>query len=710
MNFNHVKKLILTLTLIATAALQAANYDIRYLQENAAGKIVERTMTVVPGQYLQVDGSGQLQMISGSALKSALTLNNVENTALSTWAGSTSITTLGTIATGSVPWSIVTSRATTLSGYGITDAQPLDSDLTAIAALTTTSTGRSLLSIADAAAGRAALTLGNVENTALSTWAGSTAITTLGTIATGSVPWSLVTTRPTTLSGYGITDAQPLDSDLTAIAALTTTSTGRGLLEIANQAAGRTALGATTVGSNLFTLTNPGSISIPLINADHSVTATATTGTGSIVRSIAPVLSTSYSGTPASNTALNTTIQYSNNAADGIGTQVGILGKAHLSGGTGGINLGSPSLIGVSGEIYVTGSQSILGGLSGLQSLTVHDGSGTLASMYGVHARTPAGSGPITTAYGVYAAPQARSGVGTSYGFYSAGAADINYINGSFTLNGSGLYGDAAGDSHAFRGTVTAQDATTASASSVLTRSSMDDRMIEYASRVHHYVYNASNFTRISNGGTVTSSFGGSAWTLAATSANNSEAWVIPMFHAPQTATAGSFLTLASRWSLSFTMVASNLRTSANTAFWVRMGIGASNGGGFSGSPGTTTNVNGVGFSVLGGSITPYAYAGSLATGTPVTIDAAVNIGIPVTWRIDCTPVGGGNSTIAVSYRGRDQTWKSGGTVSVASTTDINYAALGIGVINNGTGETFNATVLGSIKFVLLDQISNPNP
>lgn len=41
--------------------------------------------------------------LSYSTVKSALALNNVENTALSTWAGSTNITTLGTIATGVIP-------------------------------------------------------------------------------------------------------------------------------------------------------------------------------------------------------------------------------------------------------------------------------------------------------------------------------------------------------------------------------------------------------------------------------------------------------------------------------------------------------------------------------------------------------------------------------------------------------------------------------
>lgn len=69
--------------------------------------------------------------------------------------------------------------------------QPLDSDLTTIAGLTAT-TDNFLVSVASAWASRTpaqvktTLALNNVENTALSTWAGTSSITTLGTIATGT--------------------------------------------------------------------------------------------------------------------------------------------------------------------------------------------------------------------------------------------------------------------------------------------------------------------------------------------------------------------------------------------------------------------------------------------------------------------------------------------------------------------------------------------
>lgn len=83
-----------------------------------------------------------------------------------------------------------------------TDVQAYDSDLAAIAALATTSFGRSFLALADAAASRTYVGLGSVENTALSTWAGSTNLVTLGTIATGT--WN-GTTIAVANGGTGLT-------------------------------------------------------------------------------------------------------------------------------------------------------------------------------------------------------------------------------------------------------------------------------------------------------------------------------------------------------------------------------------------------------------------------------------------------------------------------------------------------------------------------
>lgn len=186
--------------------------------------------------------TGDPEDLTASQVKTILSLNNVENTALSTWAGSTNITTLGTIGSGTWNGGVIGS---TYGGTGVNNAgrtltigsnsggitftnlgailtvngaggsvtgtntgdqdlsgyltiasaastyQPLDSDLTTIAGLTAT-TDNFIVSVASAWASRTptqvktTLALNNVENTALSTWVGSTNITTLGTIATGT--------------------------------------------------------------------------------------------------------------------------------------------------------------------------------------------------------------------------------------------------------------------------------------------------------------------------------------------------------------------------------------------------------------------------------------------------------------------------------------------------------------------------------------------
>ena len=98
--------------------------------------------------------------------------------------------------TGTQAWSTITSTPTTLAGYGIVDSitaalaastyQPLTSNLTTYSGITPSANVQTLLGAANYAAFKASLSLGNVENTALSTWTGSTSIVTLGTISIGT--------------------------------------------------------------------------------------------------------------------------------------------------------------------------------------------------------------------------------------------------------------------------------------------------------------------------------------------------------------------------------------------------------------------------------------------------------------------------------------------------------------------------------------------
>lgn len=117
-----------------------------------------------------------------------------------------------------VAWSKVSGTPTTLAGYGISDGitsaavaagyQPLDSDLTAIAALTTTSFGRSLLTQADAAATRT--TIGAGTSNFDGAYSSLSSIPSTFTPAAHTQAWSTITSTPTTLSGYGIVDAVAL--------------------------------------------------------------------------------------------------------------------------------------------------------------------------------------------------------------------------------------------------------------------------------------------------------------------------------------------------------------------------------------------------------------------------------------------------------------------------------------------------------------------
>ncbi|HTJ77939.1 MAG TPA: hypothetical protein VL357_03010 [Rariglobus sp.] len=303
-----------------------------------------------------------LVLFSGRAQAASTLIGNTTLAAGTTFtaaSGSTVDLSAATVVFGSssIDWSKLTGTPTTLTGYGITDAQPLDSDLTSIAALTTTTFGRSLLTQADAAATRTTLGLvigTNVEawSANLDTWSGKTPyagtlVIASGKTLTASNTLTLTATDGSTLAiGAGgtlgtaaYTDAtayQPLDSDLTSIAALTTTSNGRSLLTASTlTAAGlgltngstidswgaKTAPSGTVVGSSdSQTLTNK-TLTSPTLTSP-TVTGTAVLpSTTSIGTTTATELGYVHNVTSAIQTQLTANASASSTNATAISTE-----------------------------------------------------------------------------------------------------------------------------------------------------------------------------------------------------------------------------------------------------------------------------------------------------------------------------------------------------------------------------------------------------
>ena len=117
-------------------------------------------------------------------------------------------------------------------------------------------------------------------------------ITATGTAVTIAPAFSSITSKPTTLNGYGITDAQPLDATLTAVAGVTTaadkvvyftaadtattmtvTSAARSLLDDTSSSAMLTTLGAAPLASPVLT----GTPTTPTASPNTNTTQIAST-------------------------------------------------------------------------------------------------------------------------------------------------------------------------------------------------------------------------------------------------------------------------------------------------------------------------------------------------------------------------------------------------------------------------------------------------
>jgi hypothetical protein len=181
-----------------------------------AGAVIEPDLNTdvaaVDGDFLQYDSTGtNFTWRSASEVKTDLSLGNVENTALSTWAGSTAMTTLGTIATG--VW-----QATALTDTYVSDT------------ITVGASGSVSDSALSANVSKLGTTIGPTELD----------ISDFGDFTCNGTTCALDATYLT--SGSIGVSVQAYDADLTTYAGITPTANTQTFLGAANYAAMRTQL------------------------------------------------------------------------------------------------------------------------------------------------------------------------------------------------------------------------------------------------------------------------------------------------------------------------------------------------------------------------------------------------------------------------------------------------------------------------------------
>lgn len=162
---------------------------------------------------------------------------------------------------------------------------------------------------------------------------------TAATNVTITPAFSSLTGKPTTLSGYGITDGQPLDSDLTTIAGLTAT-TDNFIVSVSSAWASRTPAQVKTtlglvIGTNVQAWDTDLDTWAAVTRASGFDTFTATpssanlktlitdeTGSGALVFATSPTLVTPILGTPSSGTLTSCTGLPISTGLTGAGTGV----------------------------------------------------------------------------------------------------------------------------------------------------------------------------------------------------------------------------------------------------------------------------------------------------------------------------------------------------------------------------------------------------
>lgn len=207
----------------------------------------------------------------------------------------------------------LTSVPTTLSGYGITDAQPLDADLTAIAALSTTTYGRSLLTAANAAGGRTLLlSAASGANSDITSLTGLTTALSVAQGGTGSTTASAARTALSAAASGSNTDITSLSAPALGAATATTQSPGDNTTKVST-----TAFVTAAVAANVPTFANPSAtIGLSAVNG-AATTSMRSDAAPAIGQAITPTWSAlhTFSQAPASNTAVDSIVLTDTTAA-----------------------------------------------------------------------------------------------------------------------------------------------------------------------------------------------------------------------------------------------------------------------------------------------------------------------------------------------------------------------------------------------------------
>lgn len=310
--------------------------------------------------------------------------------------------------------------------------QPLDSDLTAVAALTTTTFGRSLLTQADAPSTRSTIGVTATgtdtiyayrSNNLSDLGSAATARTNLGVTASGAdttyayrannlSDLASISTARTNLGLAIGTNVQAYSANLAAISGLTTAtdnvtywtgsgtaaltslpSFGRTLIGASTASAARSSLAAAASGAN-SDITSLTGLTTALSIGQGGTGVTTSTGTGNVVLSNSPTLVTPALGTPASGVATNLT---------GLPLTTGVTGVLPIAnGGTAGNNAAAAR---TALSAAASGANSDLTSLSGLTAALPNQMPGYVSGLWYPTVEVQAAGVNSTAANYIYAYP-----------------------------------------------------------------------------------------------------------------------------------------------------------------------------------------------------------------------------------------------------------------------------------------------------------------